>query len=86
MVSSRSPLSRLASGAALAVLVTLLAVPLAAAPAYADPPVTVDDTLEAYAGSFTQVDVLSNDSDPDGPEDLTVCRVKGGTNKVKPIL
>ncbi|KAA1416897.1 hypothetical protein F0U44_17065 [Nocardioides humilatus] len=61
--------------------VRLLALSLAAsglslaAPASAEPPVTVDDHVAMSEGESRPVDVLRNDSDPDGDEDLTVCRL-----------
>lgn len=45
-----------------------------AAPASAAPPVAVDDHKWMYPGQFRTVDVLANDSDPDG-DDLAVCRL-----------
>jgi hypothetical protein len=44
------------------------------APASAAPPVAVDDHKWMYPGQFRTIDVLANDSDPDGDE-LAVCRV-----------
>jgi hypothetical protein len=47
---------------------------LVAAPASAAPPVAVDDQVTIYDGGIEYVDVLANDSDPDG-DDLTICRI-----------
>ena len=48
------------------------------APASAAPPATADDHVSMYAGGMRQVNVLKNDSDPDGDE-LAVCRIAGPT-------
>jgi len=46
-----------------------------AGPASAAPPVTVDDNVTMYAGGVRTVDVLANDSDADGKDTLTICRL-----------
>ena len=46
----------------------------AAGPASAAPPVAVDDHKWMYPGQFRTIDVLANDSDPDG-DALEVCRL-----------
>lgn len=48
-----------------------------AQPASAAPPTAVDDHVRLYAGQARTVDVLANDSDPDGDDDLTICRIAG---------
>jgi hypothetical protein len=58
---------------ALAVLVAGAGLTVAA-PASAAPPVAVDDHKWMYPGQFRTIDVLANDSDPDG-DDLAVCRL-----------
>ncbi|KAA1421720.1 hypothetical protein F0U44_05455 [Nocardioides humilatus] len=45
-----------------------------AAPASATPPVAQDDHKWMYPGEFRVIDVLANDSDPDGDE-LAICRL-----------
>lgn len=58
-------------------LATVLLVSLGtvlAEPASAAPPVAVDDDITFYDGGIMFVDVLANDSDPDG-DDLRVCRI-----------
>lgn len=45
-----------------------------AGPASAAPPVAVDDHKWMYPGQFRTIDVLANDSDPDG-DDLALCRL-----------
>jgi hypothetical protein len=86
MTPFRNPARSLSVGAALALVATLIALPLVAAPAYADPPVTVDDETSVFPGSYTSVDVLANDSDPDGNEDLTVCRIEGDTRRISAVF
>lgn len=66
--------SRLAALLSSAVLISALAVTLAA-PAQAAPPVVVDDEVTIYAGTLNFPDLLANDSDPDG-DDLDVCRIR----------
>lgn len=44
-------------------------------PATAAPPVTVDDQGSMYEDQFKLFDVLDNDSDPDGSDDLALCRI-----------
>lgn len=56
------------------VLAVTATVTLVAAPASAAPPVAQDDHRSMYAGSGRAINVLRNDSDPDGDE-LAVCRV-----------
>src|SRR4051794_15447972 len=46
-----------------------------AGPASAAPPVTVDDHISMYPGGARAVDVLANDSDADGKDTLTICRL-----------
>lgn len=46
-----------------------------AAPASAAPPVAVNDHRTMYEGQSRSINVLRNDSDPDG-DDLAVCRVQ----------
>lgn len=46
-----------------------------AQPASAAPPVAVDDHRSMYAGQERIIDVLRNDSDPDGADELGLCRV-----------
>lgn len=75
MNSRVSPVRRLAA------LATglLLGAGLLAQPAWADgetaPPVTADDSYSWYAGGSNVLDVLANDSDPQGSP-LQVCKVK----------
>lgn len=77
-MDSRSPRPRLAL-VSLATTVALLGGGLLAQPASADgetePPVAVDDAYTWYAGGGGPLDVLANDSDPQGAE-LAVCKVK----------
>jgi hypothetical protein len=69
---------RFATGLALA-LSASLALSTAASPAWADgetePPVAVDDAYTGYAGGMQSLNVLANDSDPQGAE-IAVCKVK----------
>lgn len=46
-----------------------------APPAAADAPVVQDDHKWMYPGQLRSIDVLANDSDPDG-DDLAVCRIE----------
>ncbi len=67
-------------GARTAAVALILAVVAAvgatlAVPATAAPPVARDDRKSLYAGEGRLMDVLRNDSDPDG-DDLAVCRVQ----------
>ncbi|MEZ0577191.1 Ig-like domain-containing protein [Nocardioides sp. MH1] len=63
------------AGVRAALALALAAAGLAlAGPASAAAPVTHDDHKWMYPGQFRQIDVLANDSDPDG-DDLAVCRV-----------
>ena len=57
--------------------VSVLGLAVTAAPAEAAPPVTTPDATSMYAGNARDVDVLANDTDadPDGAEDLAVCRM-----------
>jgi hypothetical protein len=78
--------SRLSLRAALtsvAATVALLGGGLLAQPASADgetePPVAVDDSFTFYTGGADVLDVLRNDSDPQGAE-LAVCKVKVEAN------
>jgi hypothetical protein len=68
-----SALVRLAAGLTAALLgLTVVGV----SPALADNtplPVVVDDTVSLYPGQMTQINVLDNDSSPDG-DDLALCR------------
>jgi hypothetical protein len=66
---------RLATTALLALLAPVVAVLATEAPAAAAAPVTADDTVSMYAGNGAEVDVLANDSDPDGAEELALCRM-----------
>jgi len=43
--------------------------------ASAAPPVTVDDEVTLYQGEYRSLNVLRNDSDPDGSDELELCRV-----------
>jgi len=70
----RAPRRRLFGGL---VLTLGLAAPLTAVPAQAaegSPPVTVADKVKLRFGQPTEVDVLANDTDPDGDQ-LEVCRL-----------
>ena len=67
------PAFRGARTAAVALVLVAAGVALAA-PASAAPPVAVDDHKMMYAGQGRLIDVLRNDSDPDGDE-LAICRV-----------
>lgn len=80
ILSGMASRARLRSGAALtSLVVALLAGALVAPPAWADgetePPVTAPDTYSWYAGGSGPLNVLSNDSDPQGAP-LAVCKVK----------
>lgn len=69
---------RLATALALTVTGAVLVATTPATPARAasdQPPVAVDDTVRIYAGDLQTVDVLGNDSDPDGDAVLQACRV-----------
>ncbi|GAA4692615.1 hypothetical protein GCM10023226_33210 [Nocardioides nanhaiensis] len=46
----------------------------AAAPGSNAPPTPVDDQVEVFPGGRAEVDLLANDTDPDG-DDLAVCRL-----------
>ena len=59
--------------AASAVALAGLATPAAGAPT-GSAPVTQDDAVEVVLGGVGELDVLANDSDPDG-DDLAVCRL-----------
>jgi Bacterial Ig domain len=67
----------------------LVAGGLGAAPADAatgSPPVTANDAASMFAGNVAIVDVLANDSDPDG-DDLAICRVAESTyKKLEPVI
>lgn len=65
---------RRACAALLATALALTVATTVASPASAAPPVTVDDEVSVYPGQARLVDVLGNDSDPDG-DDLAVCRL-----------
>jgi len=69
--------------AAIAVAVSLGALALVPPPAFAQtvngPPVAEDDTYSVDAGVATELDVLANDSDPDG-DTLTITAVTGAAN------
>jgi hypothetical protein len=62
---------------------------LGASPAHAatgSAPVTGNDTGSMFAGNVEVVDVLANDTDPDG-DDLAICRVGDSPNKnLEPIV
>jgi hypothetical protein len=58
-------------------VLALLGAGALAQPASAAPPVTVDDHVSMYPGASRAVDVVANDSDADGNDDLSVCRVAG---------
>jgi hypothetical protein len=74
-MTPRLPLrAALTSVAAVALLGGLLAQP-ASADGETEPPVAVDDTYSWYAGGSGELDVLANDTDPQGAE-LAVCKVK----------
>lgn len=60
---------------AVAVLLAASSVVATAGPSSAAPPVAQDDHRWVYPGQLRLVDVLANDSDPDG-DDLAVCRVQ----------
>lgn len=64
----------LARAAVVATALVATATLAPAAPASAAPPVAQDDHASLYAGEGRAIDVLTNDSDPDG-DDLAVCRV-----------
>lgn len=70
----RAPTRRLIGGVALAVGIagTVSAAPTQAAEG--SPPVTVDDKVTLEYGEPTLIDVVRNDTDPDG-DDLEVCRL-----------
>jgi Bacterial Ig domain len=75
-------LTRRLGSSGLALLVTAtISLAFTSSPAQAAAPVTVGDTTSMYAGGGQEVDVLVNDSDPDGIEDLTVCRMGTETYK-----
>lgn len=72
-----SPRARLAGLAATALLSTGLTTGLTAAPATAADgaaPVTTPDRISLTQYGYSEVDLLANDSDPDGDE-LAICRV-----------
>lgn len=62
------------SAVVLAAVVAATTTVTLASPASAEPPVAVDDNKTMYAGEGRAIDVLRNDSDPDGDE-LAICRV-----------
>lgn len=73
------PLSRPAALVAATLLAGLLTAPIAAVPTASadeatDAPVTGADTVTLRGGSSRLVDVLRNDSDPNG-DDLRICRL-----------
>lgn len=70
----RAPTRRLIGGLALAVVIagTVSAAPTQAAEG--SPPVAVDDRVTLTYGEPALIDVVRNDSDPDG-DDLEVCRL-----------
>jgi len=68
------PAFRGARTAAVALVLVAAGVALAA-PASAAPPVAVDDHKTMYPGENRLIDVLRNDSDPDG-DDLAICRLE----------
>lgn len=71
----RRPAAKIATLASTALVTSLLGVVALAAPAQAAPPIVAPDTFTVHAGTVTDLDVLANDSDPDG-DPLAVCRVK----------
>lgn len=75
-MTPRHALRRWAGAAALTLglLATGLAQPTPAIAAPVDAPVTQDDRVTMYAGGEASVDLLANDSDPQGA-DLAVCRI-----------
>jgi len=77
---------RLAATALLALLTPAVAVLATESPASAAAPVTVADSVSMYAGNGVEVDVLANDSDADGTEDLAVCRIAPETYKKLDLL
>ena len=72
---------RLASSACTLALAASLGLVVTAAPAQAAAPVTAPDATSMYAGNGREVNVLANDTDTDGTEDLTVCRLGNETYK-----
>ncbi len=68
------PRTKAAAFAAAALSLSLFAPTAAIADEATDAPVTMDDTIEVEGGGFNGVDVLANDTDPNGDE-LAVCRL-----------
>jgi hypothetical protein len=77
---------RLAATAVLALLTPAVAVLATGAPASAAAPVTSPDEVSMYAGNGAEIDVLANDSDADGTEDLAVCRIAPESYKKLDLL
>ena len=69
------PAFRGVRAAAVALVLAASAGMTLASPAAADPPVVQDDHKWMYPNQGRSIDVLANDSDPDGDE-LAVCRVE----------
>ena len=69
------PAFRGVRAAAVALVLAASAGVTLASPAAADPPVVQDDHKWMYPNQGRSIDVLANDSDPDGDE-LAVCRVE----------
>ncbi|MBJ7356055.1 Ig-like domain-containing protein [Nocardioides sp.] len=67
--------SRRAAATLLTMALSALGLAVTAPAAQAAPPVTVPDATSMYAGNVREVDVLANDSDADGKDDLAVCRM-----------
>jgi hypothetical protein len=76
--SQKVPMSLIpksAGGLLSSVLLASMLLLAPAPPASAAAPVTTDDQVSMYAGESRMIRVLRNDSDPDGPDDLGVCRL-----------
>ncbi len=69
------PAFRGVRAAAVALVLAASAGVTLASPAAAEPPVVQDDHKWMYPGQVREIDVLANDSDPDGG-DLAICRVE----------
>ncbi|MGN0063061.1 MAG: Ig-like domain-containing protein [Nocardioides sp.] len=73
MPGPRSTLARLL-GSTVAVTALLATATVVPAHAAGSPPVALPDRVTVVAGDYVDVDVLANDSDPDGDR-LAVCRI-----------
>jgi hypothetical protein len=67
--------SRRRAAALLTLALAAVGLVVTAPAAQAAPPVAVPDATSMYAGNVRDVDVLANDTDPDGTDDLAVCRM-----------